>query len=384
MKRRMLDAGLWANEKFAELPAMARLLQIGLINLADDQGRMKAHPSYLRSQLFPYDDVSLSDMSDWLELIMANGTIVIYEVAGKEYLQLVNWWEYQSLQYASPSEHPRPHGWQDRIRYNAKGNVILTCNWVTPKGETPADTCDQDGNPLGAPAYNPRAIPPDNPPGFPPENTNKDQIKINTNQEGDRARATVSPLPSNDPPPSHRAETLPGEYIPGVKRPQPVQAKRNCDHFMAQAAKHGVGPEPFRLMVDAVLDATGKRALADTNGEQGQKTLNQAKETVSTLLEMGRHTLEDVQAVLVSWRENDWRGTSPPTFEQIVEHASAMAAGTHITARRQDSSKKEFASLGDYNEWARRNDPECKRIREGVLIKGTMIKRDSYQLPVVH
>ncbi len=56
MKKRMLDGGIWANEKFAELPCMARLLQIGLINLADDQGRIKAHPSYLRSQLFPYDE----------------------------------------------------------------------------------------------------------------------------------------------------------------------------------------------------------------------------------------------------------------------------------------------------------------------------------------
>ncbi len=49
MTRRMLDSGIWANEHFAGLPPMVRLLQIGIINLADDQGRMKAHPAYLRS-----------------------------------------------------------------------------------------------------------------------------------------------------------------------------------------------------------------------------------------------------------------------------------------------------------------------------------------------
>lgn len=153
---------------------------------------------------------------------------------------------------------------------------------------------------------------------------------------------------------------------------------------MTRATAHSVGPEPFRLMVDAVLDATGKTSLANTNGDLGQAALNQAKETVVTLLEMGRRTIEDVQAILVSWCEDDWRGTSPPTFGQIVEHASAMAAGTHVTKRRQEGAKKEFASLSDYNEWARRNDPECKRIREGILIRGTTIKRASYQLPVVH
>lgn len=169
-----------------------------------------------------------------------------------------------------------------------------------------------------------------------------------------------------------------------MRRPQWNQAKRNADQFMAQAAKHGIGAEPFRLMVDAVLDATGKMALAGTNCDLGQQVLNQAKETVVTLLEMKRCSLEDVQDVLRSWRENDWRGHSPPTFAQIVEHASAMDAGTHRTARKQDSGKKEFASLADYNEWAARNDPDYKRIREGILVKGTFVRRESYQPTLVH
>lgn len=210
------------------------------------------------------------------------------------------------------------------------------------------------------------------------------EVEVKDQDQGEIARAQPSAMPPTMPPPSYNPPIQPGEYIPGVRRPPYNQAKRNCDHFTAQASKHGVGPEPFRLMVDAVLEATGKTALANTDGEMGTRTLNQAKETVATLLQMGRCTLEDVQAVLVSWRENDYRGTSPPSFGQIVEHASAMAAGTHITARRQDSGKKEFSSLSDYNEWARRNDPECKRIKEGVLIKGTFIKRDNYQLSVVH
>lgn len=387
MTRRMIDSGMWSNENFAALPAMARLLQVGIINHADDQGRIKAHPAYLRSQIFPYDDVSIDDVRKWLQTITQNGTAIVYEVDGKEYLQLVKWWDYQSLQYASPSEYPAPGAWQDRIRYNAKGGVVLTFNWITVKGEKLDNTCDNRGNPISSTPVLPPSQPPGNPPEPPAGDINKDQIKINTTKEGDRARASVPvESPPADPPPTaaHRFQPTPNEYMPGVRRPQWNQAKRNADTFMGEAGRYGVGPQPFRMMVDAILDATGKTSLANTNGENGQRTLNQAKQCVIDLLEMQRRTVEDVQAVLDSWRNNDYRGASPPSFQQIVEHASAMDAGTHITVRGQDSSKKEFSSFADYNQWAARHDPDFKRIREGVLIKGTMIKRDAYQPAVVH
>lgn len=210
------------------------------------------------------------------------------------------------------------------------------------------------------------------------------EVKDQLEDQGRDAREAAPPAKPTPPPVGYQMSTAPGEYIPGVGRPRYNQDKRVADQYSAKASSQGVGPEPFRLMIDAVLSATGKTALANTSGELGQQTLNQAKETVVSLLEMGRRTLEEVQEVLISWRENDWRGASPPSFGQIVEHASAMAAGTHRTARRQDSSKKEFTSMQEYNEWARRNDPQCKRIAEGIVVRGTAIKRNNYQLPVAH
>ncbi len=196
MTRRMIDSGMWSNENFAALPAMARLLQVGIINHADDQGRIKAHPAYLRSQIFPYDDVAIDDMRDWLQAIARNGTIAIYEVDSKEYIQLIKWWSYQSLQYAAPSDYPAPGAWQDRIRYNAKGapNLVLTHNWITTKGERLPDTCDQRGNIL-SPLPD---VPPSQPPGAlagepasqpaqepvePPNKLNLIEDQLNTNKE---------------------------------------------------------------------------------------------------------------------------------------------------------------------------------------------------------
>lgn len=145
MARRMIDSSIWSNEKFATLAPRGRLLQIGMIDIADDQGRLKAHPIYLAKEIFPYDHIEPADITKWLAQMEENGTIVVYMVDGKQYAQFLNWWQYQALQFAHPSAYPRPDGWQDRLRFNSKGNQMLVSNWTTPKGERMVDTCDQDG-----------------------------------------------------------------------------------------------------------------------------------------------------------------------------------------------------------------------------------------------
>lgn len=199
MTRRMIDSGMWSNENFAALPAMARLLQMGIINHADDQGRIKAHPAYLRSQIFPYDDVAIADIDLWLRQIAENGTVLIYQVDNKSYIQLVKWWDYQSLQYAAPSEYPPPGAWQDRIRYNAKGGIILTYNWTTTKGESIPDTCDHRGAIVAFPPGTPPVSPGGNPPGTPPVSINKEQINTNKEQlEGKAAEGAAPPAAAID------------------------------------------------------------------------------------------------------------------------------------------------------------------------------------------
>lgn len=141
---------MWDNEHFADLPFGARLLQIGMINHADDQGRIKANPAWLRAQVFAYDDVSATQVYEWLHQIERNGTITLYEADGKQYAQLVKWWDYQSLQYASPSDYPPPHGWTDRIRKTVTKGFVATFNWTLTNGERVPDTCDAQGKPLSS------------------------------------------------------------------------------------------------------------------------------------------------------------------------------------------------------------------------------------------
>jgi DnaD/phage-associated family protein len=150
-KRRMHHSGMWESEKFADLHPMARLLTVALIDIADDQGRFKAHPAWLRSRIFPYDDFALTEISEWLEAIANNETIVIYTAKGKTYGQLLNWWEYQKPQYAMASQWPAPEGWEDRIRVThggGKSRKILAYNWTDHNGNKLPNTCDHKGKPV--------------------------------------------------------------------------------------------------------------------------------------------------------------------------------------------------------------------------------------------
>lgn len=129
---RMIDSSLIQNEKVAEMPLAARWLLVGMICSADDQGRLKANPILLSNTIFPYEEISGAQVEEWLLMLQANGTILVYVADGKQYAQFKNWWEYQSLQFAHPSNYPKPAGWVDRVRYTSgKGQgMILTCNWV--------------------------------------------------------------------------------------------------------------------------------------------------------------------------------------------------------------------------------------------------------------
>lgn len=151
--RRMIDPSLWKSESLAQLTIPQRYLFIGLFSNADDQGRLQAHPALIRSHVFPFDDSPLDSIQAGLKAIEATGSIKIYCVDGKEYLQLTGWWSYQSPQWAYPSKIPAPEGWHDRLRYR-KENKVVTENWTDciPNdlgNELPKDIPNDNGNDLG-------------------------------------------------------------------------------------------------------------------------------------------------------------------------------------------------------------------------------------------
>ena len=130
-KGRSIVREIRRSETFGALTFRQRDLFQGLIETADDQGRQVGTATAVRSEIWPYDDISSAEVQAELE-VLASGTdpfIKLYKVFGKTYIQIINWWIYQPMQWAQASNYPAPDGWIDRYRYQGTGGKIIQLNW---------------------------------------------------------------------------------------------------------------------------------------------------------------------------------------------------------------------------------------------------------------
>ena len=107
MRKRMIDPSFWSDEKLGQCTRDERLLFMGLISSADDEGYGRANPKLLRSSLFPYDDLRVSDLTKWLSRLGGLRLIALYEVNGQAYYHLPNFSKHQTINRPTPSSIPK-------------------------------------------------------------------------------------------------------------------------------------------------------------------------------------------------------------------------------------------------------------------------------------
>lgn len=92
-RARNIKPSFFQNEELAELDPLARLFFIGLWTVADYKGCVEFRPKRLKVQLLPYDDCDTESLAKNLE---DSGFVLIYSVAGKRYLKVVNFEKHQN------------------------------------------------------------------------------------------------------------------------------------------------------------------------------------------------------------------------------------------------------------------------------------------------
>jgi hypothetical protein len=109
-RQRTLKPEFWADDALAELTRDARLLYIGLWNLADEQGRARGDARYVKGQLFPYDDdLSAAAVDALLDDLAKAKKVQRYRSDGGSYLFLPNLGKHQRLEPdKTPSKLPAP------------------------------------------------------------------------------------------------------------------------------------------------------------------------------------------------------------------------------------------------------------------------------------
>ncbi|MEM2139135.1 MAG: hypothetical protein QXM96_03200 [Candidatus Woesearchaeota archaeon] len=107
-RRRMIDPNFWSSEDVSKLSLFDRLLLIGLISNADDYGKGRAKPEFLRSIIFPYDDISIDEIKNSLIQIEKNISIIFYEIENSRYYKFINWSKWQRVDKPQKSLLPDP------------------------------------------------------------------------------------------------------------------------------------------------------------------------------------------------------------------------------------------------------------------------------------
>lgn len=107
---RTIKPEFWSDYRLArDLTRDQRLLYIGLWNEADDAGRLQAHPGRIAGALFPYDDdIHGAFIEDSLRALAEAGKLVLYDVDGEPYAEIVNFLEHQKINRPTASRIPPP------------------------------------------------------------------------------------------------------------------------------------------------------------------------------------------------------------------------------------------------------------------------------------
>jgi hypothetical protein len=107
---RSIKPDFFKHEDMSELPAMARLLFIGLWTQADRAGRLEDRPKRIKVEVFPYEEY---DVEQGLALLEARGFIERYQafckLSGEQKLEQISSEEIKLIQITNFSKHQQPN-----------------------------------------------------------------------------------------------------------------------------------------------------------------------------------------------------------------------------------------------------------------------------------
>lgn len=105
MRIRTVKPEFWQDEDLAEISETARLVAIGLLNMADDEGFFNANEKLVSSLLFPLTEPSVS-IHECLNQLVRSGYLKLHpcKKGKKVYGQVVNFLKHQKVNRPSPSK----------------------------------------------------------------------------------------------------------------------------------------------------------------------------------------------------------------------------------------------------------------------------------------
>ena len=108
---RSLKPELWLSPQVMNLSHSGRLMFVGLITQADDEGRGLADTRRLKAAIFPGDDCSHPDVEGWLAEVACERLAILYQDSrGTNLYQLTGWRNHQRVPKPTQSNYESPTG----------------------------------------------------------------------------------------------------------------------------------------------------------------------------------------------------------------------------------------------------------------------------------
>lgn len=105
-RKRMIDPNFWTDEKLGECSVEERLLFMGLISNANDEGYGRANSKLLKAIIFPYDDLKANDLEKWIYHLAELHIVVLFKYDEQTYYYLPNFLKHQTINKPSKSTFP--------------------------------------------------------------------------------------------------------------------------------------------------------------------------------------------------------------------------------------------------------------------------------------
>lgn len=106
---RTVKPSFWGDDRVSQLSRDARLLFLGLISMADDQGRFLASVASITGYIYPHDsDVPPVKIRKWLAEITDQELILLYNGGRAKYGAIRKWKRHQRISKPQPSSLPPP------------------------------------------------------------------------------------------------------------------------------------------------------------------------------------------------------------------------------------------------------------------------------------
>lgn len=94
----MINPLIWQDPEFGGLNDREKLLFIGCLSNADDEGRLRGHSSLLRAMIFPYGDVSIEEIEETKNQVAKKmKNFILYKIGENEFIQFAKWNEHQTI-----------------------------------------------------------------------------------------------------------------------------------------------------------------------------------------------------------------------------------------------------------------------------------------------